>query len=126
MTSQNLSRASTANLTLFSSNNSPSSIESPFDRNPGIVACKQRKKRMSDSTKHSKAIEFIHEKNGSELIRIFLCLTKNTNMGYHFLLKTEQKNFIVGMIEGFNSMLLFLLPFLLNFISFIVQLLFIC
>lgn len=40
--SQNLSRVSTANLTLFSNNDSASSIDSPLDTNPGIVACPQK------------------------------------------------------------------------------------
>jgi hypothetical protein len=33
-----LSRASTANLTLLCNSDSPSSVDSPLDKNPGIVA----------------------------------------------------------------------------------------
>ena len=40
---QKLSRASTANFTLLSSSNSPSSMDNPLDKNPGMVAYNWRK-----------------------------------------------------------------------------------
>jgi hypothetical protein len=39
-----LSRASTANLTLLCNSDSPSSVDSPLDKNPGIVAYNYKKK----------------------------------------------------------------------------------
>jgi len=53
---QKVSRASTANLTLLSKSDSPSSIDSPLDANPGSVAYNYRIIYKKTIGKHFKGI----------------------------------------------------------------------